>query len=88
MEFTFILGWMVMIVGALLAINSLRSTEVGKTEWKYDKIMMIADTKGYLVFIYSANHAQVHDKSSIQGGTAEEFCKFIEEKTGKKVVKI
>ena len=139
-----ILGWMVMIMGALLAINSLRSgvvlsaknivtwiailaiflvfiwedalngyiakkrmlkgtekatsvfteegftstTEVGKTEWKYDKIMMIADTKGYFVFIYSANHAQVHDKSSIQGGTAEEFCKFIEEKTGKKVVKI
>ena len=139
-----ILGWIVMIMGALLAVNSLRSgvvfnaknivtwlailaifivfiwedalngyiaskrmlkgtekatsifteegfasiTEIGKTEWNYDKVMQIAETKEYFVFIYSANHAQVYDKSSIQGGTAEEFCRFIEEKTSKKIVKI
>lgn len=137
------LGWIVMIMGALLAVNSLRSgvvfsaknivtwlailaifivfiwedalngyiaskrmlkgtekatsifneegfvsiTEIGKTEWNYDKVMLVGDTKDYFVFIYSANHAQVYDKSSISGGTAEEFCKFIEEKTGKNVIK-
>ena len=138
-----ILGWVVMIMGALLAVNSLRSgvvfnaknivtwlailailivfiwedalngyiaskrmlkgtekatsifteegfasiTEIGKSEWNYDKVMLVGDTKDYFVFIYSANHAQVYDKSSISGGTAEEFCRFIEEKTGKNVVK-
>ena len=45
------------------------------------------DMKKYFVFIYSANHAQVYDKSNISGGTAEEFCTFIEEKTGKNVIK-
>ena len=139
-----ILGWIVMIMGAFLAVNPLRSgvvfnaknivtwlailaifivfiwedalngyiaskrmlkgtekttsifteegfasiTEIGKTEWNYDKVMQIAETKDYFVFIYSANHAQVYDKSSISGGTAEEFCRFIEEKTGKKIMKI
>ena len=139
-----ILGWIVMIMGALLAVNSLRSgvvfnaknivtwlailaifivfiwedalngyiakkrmlkgtekatsifteegfasiTEIGKTEWNYDKVMQIAETKDYFVFIYSANHAQVYDKSSISGGSVEEFETFIEEKTGKKIMKI
>ena len=139
-----ILGWIVMIMGALLAVNSLRSgvvfnaknivtwlailaifivfiwedalngyiakkrmlkgtekatsifteegfasiTEIGKTEWNYDKVMQIAETKEYFVFIYSANHAQVYDKSSISGGSVEEFETFIEEKTGKKIMKI
>ena len=138
-----VLGWIVMIMGTLLAVNSLKSgvvfnaknivtwlailailivfiwedalngyiasrrmlkgtekatsifteegfasiTEIGKTEWNYDKVMLVGDTKDYFVFIYSANHAQVYDKRSISGGTAEEFCRFIEEKTGKKVVK-
>ena len=139
-----ILGWIVMIMGAFLAVNSLRSgvvfnaknivtwlailaifivfiwedalngyiakkrmlkgtekatsifneegfasiTEIGKSEWNYDKVMLVGDTKDYFVFVYSANHAQVYDKSSILGGTTAEFCKFIEEKTGKMVVKI
>lgn len=64
------------------------ATEIGKTEWKYDKVLLVGDTKDYFVFIYSTNHAQVYDKSSISGGTAEEFRTFIEEKTGKKIVKI
>lgn len=139
-----ILGWIVMIMGVLLAVNSLRSgvifsaknmvtwlaiiaifivfiwedkingyiarkrmlsgtekattifneegfvstTEIGKTEWNYDKVIRIADTKDYFVFIYSANHAQVYDKNNISGGTTEEFYRFIEEKIGKKIVRI
>ena len=138
------LGWIVMIMGALLAVNSLRSgvvfnaknivtwlailaifivfiwedalngyiaskrmlkgtekatsifteegfastTEIGKSEWNYDKVLLVVDMKKYFVFIYSANHAQVYDKSSILGGTVEGFGVFIEGKTGKKVVKI
>ena len=64
------------------------TTEIGKTEWNYDKVILIVDTKDYFVFVYSANHAQVYDKNSISGGTVEEFRKFIEEKTGKKIVKL
>ena len=62
-------------------------TEVGKTEWNYDRILMLAENKDYFVFIFSANHAQVYDKSNISGGTVDEFRKFICERTEKTIVK-
>ena len=61
------------------------TTEVGKTEWNYDKIMMIAENADFFVFIFSKSHAQLYDKGSLQGGTAEEFRRFIEAAAGKQV---
>ena len=60
-------------------------TEIGNTDWNYDKILHIAETPEYFVFIFSVNHAQLHDKRTISGGTAEAFRSFIEMKTGKTV---
>ena len=64
------------------------TTDVGTTEWKYDKIAMLAETAGFFVFIFSASHAQLYDKQHLQGGTAEEFRRFIEQQTGKPVQQI
>ena len=61
-------------------------TEVGKTEWNYDRILMLAENKDYFVFIFSTSHAQVYDKSNISGGTVDEFRKFICERTEKTIV--
>ena len=58
-------------------------TDVGKTEWNYDKILVIAETADFFVFIFSASHAQLYDKRSLQGGTVDEFRRFIEAATGK-----
>ena len=63
-------------------------TEVGKSVWIYSTVQAVAETKDYFVLAFSANHAQVYDKSSICGGTVEEFCGFIAEKTGKAVQRI
>ncbi len=63
-------------------------TEIGKTEWYYDKILLFAETPGYFVFIFSPSHAQVYDKAGMTSGTAEEFREFMESKTGKYVHKI
>lgn len=63
-------------------------TEMGTTEWAYDKPVMLAETADYFVFVFSASHAQLYDKKQISGGTVEEFCQFIEQKTGKTVVKV
>ncbi len=63
----------------------LSTTDVGKTEWNYDKIKIIAETADFFVFIFSASHAQLYDKKHLQGGTADDFRNFIEEKTGKQV---
>ena len=64
------------------------TTDVGKSEWNYDKIIMIAETADFFVFIFSANHAQLYDKRHLQGGTVDEFRRFIEMATGKTVQRI
>ena len=63
-------------------------TEVGKSEFSYDKIAMIAETERYFVFVFSTSHAQVYDKNSLSGGTVNEFRGFITQRTEKTVVKI
>ena len=61
----------------------LSETPVGKSEFKYDNIVMLAETAEY--FIFSQNHAQVYDKRTLSGGTQEEFRQFIQNVTGKKI---
>ena len=66
----------------------LSETEVGKTEWNYDKILMLAETKDYFIFVFSSSHAQVYEKNNLSGGTAYEFRQFICERTGKEMATI
>ena len=63
-------------------------TAVGKTDFSYDAILCVAETEGYFVFVLSANHAQIYDKSRLSGGTADEFRAFIGGRTGKAVVSV
>lgn len=66
----------------------ISETEVGKSEFAYNKIAMIAETDRYFVFVFSASHAQVYDKSNLSGGSVSEFREFIIERTGKTVVPV
>lgn len=63
----------------------ISTTNIGKSEWNYDKIMLIAETADFFVFVFSAKHAQLYDKRHLQGGTVDDFRQFIEQATGKKV---
>ena len=66
----------------------LSTTELGESKFTYDNIIALAEEKSYFVFIYSKNHAQIYCKSSLSGGTLEEFRQFIEEKTKKNIINI
>ena len=68
--------------------NFVSTTDVGKTEWNYDMILAVAETPDFFVFIFSKNHGQVYDKRSLQGGTADDFRRFIEAAAGKPVQRI
>ena len=61
---------------------------IGKTEFYYNNINVVAETDDYFVFVFHPNHAQIYDKKRITKGTVEEFRKFITEKTGKDIQKI
>ncbi len=63
-------------------------TKVGKTEWKYDVVELLAENKDYFVFVFDKNHAQVYDKQSLTGGTEEEFRNFLRAKTEKEFVRV
>ena len=71
-----------------MPIAFVSETAIGKSEFSYDKVAEIAETKRYFVFIFSENHAQVYDKVSISGGTIDEFREFISKATNKSVVYI
>lgn len=64
------------------------TTDLGRSEWKYDKILTVAETGDFFVFIFSASHAQLYDKRQMRGGTPEEFRRFLEERTGKGVQQV
>ena len=61
-------------------------TEVGKSEFAYEKIVTVAETRDYFVFLLSANHAQIYDKTHLTGGTPEQFGAFIREAAGVDIV--
>ena len=63
-------------------------TEVGKSEFSYHKLALIAETERYFVFVFSASHAQVYDKYSLSGGTVNEFREFITKTTGKQLLPV
>lgn len=64
------------------------STNIGSSDFPYSNIVMLAETNDYFVFIFSKNHAQVYDKSSIAGGDIDSFRKFIQEQTGQTIQRV
>ncbi len=59
------------------------ATGMGDTVWRYENIAQVVETPLYFVFLFDRSHAQLYDKTSIEGGTSEEFRSFIQEQTGK-----
>lgn len=66
----------------------ISATDIETTEWHYDKIKYIAEDSAFFIFFFSKSHAQVYDKGHMDGGTAEDFRAFIQEKTGLVLFKI
>lgn len=53
--------------------------------WSYDLVWALVETSTYIMFVLDKRRFQAFDKTSLTGGTLEEFRTFIEEKTQKKV---
>lgn len=62
--------------------------KIGKTEFHYENIKEIAETKDYIVFVFDQSHAQIYDKKALESKNIDDFIKFITEKTGKEVQRI
>ena len=64
------------------------ATAIGESVFYYENIAALAESKDYFVFLFSFSHAQIYDKRSLTGGSAEEFRTFIENRCGKKLTPI
>ena len=63
-------------------------TDIGTTEWNYDRIKAIAEDKDYFIFIFSESHTQAYDKRKMGGGTDLDFREFLMLKLGLNVLRI
>ncbi len=63
----------------------LVKTAAAQSKWRYGQILALAQTRDYLVFVMGKNHAMAMEKAALEGGSLPEFCRFIEEKSGRKI---
>lgn len=63
----------------------LVKSAAAESKWQYDKILALAETKEYLLFVMGKHHALAIEKAALEGGSVLEFCHFLEERTGKKI---
>ena len=70
------------------ADHYLVKTGAAESKWQYDKILALAETQDYLIFVMGKNHALAMEKVTLEGGSISEFCHFIEEKSGRKIQNI
>lgn len=66
----------------------LTKTAATESKWQYDKILALAQTRDYLVFVMSKNHALAMEKAALQGGSISDFSRFMEEKSGCRIQNI
>ena len=58
-------------------------TAATTSAFRYELIDALAESQDYIIFLMKKRYAQPLDKRTLTGGTAEEFNRFLEEKTGK-----
>lgn len=66
----------------------LVKTAAAESKWQYNKILALAETRDYLLFVMGMNHAMAIEKAALEGGSIPEFCRFLEKKSGQKIVNI
>lgn len=55
------------------------------TSWDYQKILAVAETRDYFIFVLGKHHAQAFAKRELNGGSLEEFRNFLEDTLRKPV---
>ncbi len=64
------------------------ASNMAQTQWKYSSVQCVAEDDNYIVFLIDDKHGQIYDKNEIDDDKLEQFRKFIEEKTNKKIIRI
>ena len=66
----------------------LVKTAAAESIWQYDKILALAETRDYILFVMGKNHAMAIEKAALTGGSLLEFRQFLEEMCGQKILNI
>lgn len=63
-------------------------TQLGNTSWYYGTITAIVESRQYLIFVFGKKHIQAYDKSTLTGGSPDQFRALLEQATGKPILSI
>ena len=63
-------------------------SEISTTKWSYETIAAVAESPKYFILLLSQKHSQIYDKSSLTGGSCEQFRELLETATGKPILTI
>ena len=58
------------------------------TRWSYEQVLALAETREYILLILGNREGEICEKAGLQGGTPEEFRRFLAEKTQKEILYI
>ena len=63
----------------------LVKTAAAESKWQYDKILALAETRGYLLLVMGKDHAMALDQASLEGGSVSELRAFLEAASSRKI---
>lgn len=64
------------------------NTEVGESDYSYEKIFMMVESCGYMILVFHEGSAHIIDLSTVQGGTADDFRRLLRKKTSLTIQKV
>lgn len=61
-------------------------SQISTTKWSYETVAAIVESPRYFVFILSQKYAQIYDKTTLTGGSCEQFRALLETAAGKSIL--
>lgn len=58
------------------------------TRWSYEQVLALAETREYILLILGNREGEICEKAGLQGGTSEEFRRFLVGRTQKEILYI
>lgn len=58
------------------------------TRWSYEQVLALAETREYILLILGNREGEICEKAGLQGGTPEEFRRFLAGRTQKEILYI
>lgn len=86
MAYRYILPGTEQVEATFTAEHYCTRSQISTTKWSYETVAAIVESPRYFVFILSQKYAQIYDKTTLTGGSCEQFRALLETAAGKSIL--